>query len=135
MYSDGDCTVFAYEPAGVPWGPVNLVADHPKQLIYVTDDLYHKVHVFTFDKDYFGHLHDSLGALMGPNALAIKAGPAPSLSSVSPPATATACSPINAPLTLCDASNNPLPDSDPIATEIPLYQITVIASGVRENIS
>jgi len=126
------CTVFAYRPAAAPWDPCNVVPDHTKQLIYVADFFYHKVHVMTFDMDYLAPLHDSIGALMTPNALAIKAGPLPSLSSVSPPATATAGSPINVPLALRDAYNNPLPDSYPIATELPLYQIT--ATGLRDGL-
>jgi len=126
------CTVFAHEPAGDWWNPFNLVADHTKNLIYVADYQYHTVHVMTFDKDYLGPLHDSLGALMTPNALAIKAGPLPSLSSVSPPATAIAGSPINVPLALRDAYNNPLPDSYPIATELPLFKIT--ATGLRDGL-
>jgi len=124
--------VFAYLPAGAPWDPYNLVPDHTKQLIYVADSDFLAVHVMTFDKDYLAPLLDSLGSLMGPNALAINAGPVPSLSSVSPPATATAGSPINAPLTLRDTSNNPLPDSYPIADEPPLYQIT--ATGLRDGL-
>jgi len=126
------CTVFAYEAASDSWDPYNIVADHTKQLIYVADLLYHKIHVLTFDKDYLGPLHDSLGALVSPRALAIKSGPMPSLSSVSMPASATAGSPINVPLTLRDAYNNPLPDSYPIATELPLYQIT--ATGLRDGL-
>jgi len=126
------CTVFASKPAGVYWDPANITPDHTKQLIYVTDSYYNTVHVFTFTGDYLGPLHDSIGALIGPSSLAIRPGPLPSLSSVSPPATATAGSQINIPLTLRDAYNNPLPDSYPIATELPLYQIT--ATGLRDGL-
>ena len=53
-------------------------------------------------------------------------------SGVSPPATATAGSPIDAPLPPRDASNTPLPDSYPIETDLPFYRI--IATGLRDGL-
>jgi len=139
----GDCDVFAYRPEGGSWDPANVEVDAVKEIVYVADRNHHAIHVFTFTGVYMGHLTNSMGALTAPAAMALRPGPLPSLSSVTPPASLTAGTPYQTTLTLRDSANSPLSPTYPLEAELYRYRITAtgfipgteIASTIEGTIS
>ena len=141
--SVNDCDVFAYRPEGGSWDPANVEVDAVKEIVYVADRNHHAIHVFTFTGVYMGHLTNSMGALTAPAAMALRPGPLPSLSSVTPTAYLSAGTPYQSTLTLRDSANSPLSPTYPLEAELYRYRITAtgfipgteIASTIEGTIS
>jgi len=125
------CSVFAFRPEGVPWGPYAINIDVAKSLVYVADYNKSIILTFTVTGEFMGRLAQQMTFLSKPTALAIRPGPLAPLSRVCPPATSTAGVPIDLPLTLLTSSNAPLSASYPISAELFRYQI--VATGVRRD--
>jgi len=70
-----DCDVFAYKPEGTSWDPINVKVDAVKEIVYVADNLYNAINVFSFIRDYIGSPTNSMGALLSPTAMALRPGP------------------------------------------------------------
>ena len=119
-----DCAVFADMPEGTFWDPYNVEVDAVKELVYVADLLYSAIYVFSFTGDYIGRPTNSMGALLSPNAMALRPAPLPSLSSVTPTASLTAGIPYQTTLTLRDSANSPLSPTYPLEAELYRYRIT-----------
>jgi len=118
-----DCDVFAYKPEGAFWDPYNIEVDTEKRLVYVADRTYNAVHSFAFSGDYMGHLTKLMGALLGPTAMALRAGPLPSLSSITPATSLTAGTPFQTALALRTHDNELLPNEYPVEDELYRYQV------------
>ena len=127
------CSEFAFRPEGTPWNPFNFVVDDSKQLVYITDQDYSAVYVFSFDGDYFGHLAQSSKFLAQPSSLALKPGPLAAVSPIFPPASATAGVLIVTPVTLHDRANTPLPATYDMTEDLPRFRIS--ATGLLNGIA
>ena len=128
--ADDWCKIFAYSPAGVLWDPAGILVDELKQLVYATDVSYSRIHTFTTDGAYLGHLEESRGDLITPTFISMKPGSLAALSPISAPSSATAGVPIITNFTLHDRVNNPLPPPSP--DELTRYQ--AIATGYRDGL-
>jgi hypothetical protein len=127
--SKSSCEVFVYDPQGTGWDPANLLVDPIKRLVYVVDDLYSNVWVFSFDRTFFRPLASSRGALMQPSAIAQRPGLYVPLSPSFPPSSlSTAGERIESPLNMVDADNSNVSDSHPTSAHDLALEVT--ATGV-----
>jgi len=113
------------------WDPHNLVMDHDKQIMYVADNDFSAVHVFTFDGDSLGNLEENPMFLSNPVALAIKPGALAAISPIEPPAAAIATAGVSivTGMALRDRTNSPLPASSNMTND--LLRFHVSATGLN----
>ena len=108
------CPTFAFQPEGSYWDPYSLTLDDVKEVVYVSDHNYMKIHAFTFDGAYLGRLEDTEGDMGSPSVMAISPAPFAPLSIFEEIAsTAIAGEEIATTLTLRDHLNTDLPASSP----------------------
>ncbi|GMI24899.1 hypothetical protein TeGR_g14185 [Tetraparma gracilis] len=69
-----DCEIFANEPQGSPWDPIDVLVDPIKRLVFVVSNYYSDVLVLDFDGQFLAPLTSSRGALMHPDAMAQRPG-------------------------------------------------------------
>jgi serine/threonine protein kinase len=122
------CTIFADKPENIEWDPMALLVDENKQMMYIGDNQYAVVHLFSFDGSYGGHVEENKGFLLSPSSMAMKPGPFATISPVTfPSAAAIAGVPIITPIVLRTHLNQALDSSYPIVNE--LYRFKISASG------
>ena len=83
--SKSSCEVFADQPQGTWWDPINVLVDPIKRLVFVVDYTYSDVLVLDFDGAFLAPLASSRGALMQPSAVAQRPGLYAPLSPSHPP--------------------------------------------------
>ncbi|GMI27954.1 hypothetical protein TeGR_g5798, partial [Tetraparma gracilis] len=123
------CTAFAKGlPEDISWFPKFILVHGEKEVVYVISStgLYSGVYAFTLDGWYVGTINE--GSV--PSSLTLRPGPYAGLSSVSPPASATAGDPVVVPITLRDDLNRLIPAEYPLVNETSRYSMS-IASTVR----
>ena len=130
-YFNPACSIFAVQPTGVGWDPVDAAVDEDKRLVYVADRGKSIIHVFSLSGDYQGQLGQRAAFLSQPSAIAIKPGPLAAISPISPPPNATAGEPIIVGMALRTDTDKPLPPDYPIEEE--LHRFRIVATGTREG--
>ena len=112
--SKSNCEVFADQPQGTFWNPVNVLVDPIKRLVFVVDYTNSDVLVLDFDGAFLAPLTSSRGALIQPRAMAQRPGLyaplSPSLLLSSLP---TAGERIEVALAMMDAYNSTVSNSHP----------------------
>ena len=109
-----DCEVFADEPQGTLWDPINVLVDPIKRLVFVVDSLYSEVLVLDFDGQFLAPLASSRGALMQPRAMAQRPGLYAPLSPSHPLSSLPAAGErIEVALAMIDAYNSTVSNSHP----------------------
>jgi len=119
-----DCEVFATKPGGSLWDPYSIVVDDVREILYVSDYTYNRVHVYSWKRTYLGAIDEFRGDLYSPQSMDIKPGPLAKLSPVSPPSSASAGVPFVTAITLRKSNNEDLPPSYPIEDELHRFQIS-----------
>jgi hypothetical protein len=112
--SKSSCEVFADQPQGTWWDPINVLVDPIKRLVFVVDELFSDVLVLDFDGSFLAPLTSSRGALMLPRAMAQRPGLYAPLSPSHPPSSlSTAGERIEVALAMMDAYNSTVSNSHP----------------------
>ena len=112
--SKSTCEVFADQPQGTYWDPINVLVDPIKRLVFVVDYTNSDVLVLDFDGAFLAPLASSRGALMQPTAMAQRPGLYAPLSPSHPPSSLPAAGErIEFALAMMDAYNSTVPNSHP----------------------
>ena len=112
--SKSSCEVFADQPQGTWWDPINVLVDPIKRLVFVVDYQYSDVLVLDFDGAFLAPLASSRGALMQPRAMAQRPGLYAPLSPSHPPSSLPAAGErIEVALAMMDAYNSTVSNSHP----------------------
>ncbi|GMI19905.1 hypothetical protein TeGR_g10792 [Tetraparma gracilis] len=123
-----DCEVFADDPQGTMWDPINVLVDPIKRLVFVVDYSFSDVLVLDFDGSFLSSLASSRGALMLPSAMAQRPGLYAPLSPSHPPSSLPAAGErIEVALAMMDAYNSTVSNSHPTSAHD--LALEVSASG------
>ncbi|GMI19957.1 hypothetical protein TeGR_g12146, partial [Tetraparma gracilis] len=126
---ESNCDVFARRPDnGAQWDPRGLLADDTIEVVYVADTQASTVHALAYDGTYLGHVEEKMGALINPDSLALRPGPAAQLCSFEPVSEATAGVSVSFPITLLDSYDAILPSSFSVTPSL-LSRFSITAEG------